>query len=171
MAVDAEKLIFVGALKGPHGLKGMVKANIKLDDYDLLMDGGPLLTKDGRELVVKSWQAVGQGLLALSIEGFTSVEQAEKLRGVGVHLNRDNWPEHEDEVYLDELVGAEVLGVDGEVLGTVKSIMDLPAGPALEVVMMLENGTEVKILPVEPEFVEVGDELRVTELGLAVLAM
>lgn len=171
MAVADDKLVFVGALKGPHGLKGMVKANIKLDDYNLLVSAGPLLTKDGRELKVKRWQAVGQGLLALAIEGVQYVDQAEALHGVAVYLDRDKWPEREDEVYLDELVGAEVLSPEGAVAGTVQGVMDLPAGPALEVLVILEEGSAVKVLPLVPEFVEIGEELRLTELGVSVLAL
>jgi ribosomal 30S subunit maturation factor RimM len=149
----------------------MVKANIKLDDYDLLVKAGPLLTKDGRELKVKRWQAVGQGLLALAIEGVAFVDQAEQLHGVAVYLDRDRWPESNDEVYLDELIGAEVLGPDGAALGRVHAVVDLPAGPALEILVIVENGSEVKVLPLVPEFIEIGDDLRLTEFGVAVLSI
>lgn len=169
MAKAADKLptglVGVGALKGPHGLKGMVKANIKLDDFDLLVDAGPLLTKDGRALKVTKWQAVGQGLLALAIEGVTSVEGAEALRGLAVHLERGNFPELDGEVFIDELVGRDVVGPDGKVMGKVQGVTDLPAGPAVEVLV----GVDVKVLPLVPDFVEIGETLALTELGVAVL--
>ncbi len=163
----AEKLVFVGALKGPHGLKGLVKANIKLDDYDMLMDAGPLVTKEGRKLKVTKWQTAGQGLLALAIEGITTVEQAEGLHGLGVYLERERFPEVDDEVYLDELVGEPVLGLDGKSLGVVAAIVDLPGGPALEV----ETLDGLKVLPIEDEFVVIGETLQVTELGLEILKL
>lgn len=165
MTTPAEKLVFVGALKGPHGLKGLVKANIKLDDYDLLVRAGPLVTKEGRELKVTKWQTAGQGLLSLTIAGITSIEQAEGLHGLAVYLERERFPEIEDEVYLDELVGEPVLDLDGKSLGVVKAIVDLPGGPALEVDMV--DG--VKVLPIVEEFVEIGETLQVTELGLEIL--
>ncbi len=163
----AEKLIKVGALKGPHGLKGMVKAKIGLDDYDLLVEAGPLLTDDGRELTVTRWNAVGQGLVALTIDGVTTVEQAEQLRNIGVSLDRERFPEDEEEVYLDSLVGANVVGPEGEVIGTVKGPIELPAGPALEV----HVGDAIKILPLVEEFVMIGDDVELTELGLAVISV
>ncbi len=162
---DAVKLISVGSLRGPHGLKGMVKAKVGLDDYDLLIDAGPLQTKDGRTFKVTRWQQVGQGMLALTIEGVTSIDAAETLKGVEVFLDRNQWPEDEDEVYLDELVGADVIGPDGSVIGTVKGTVELPAGPALEVEM---DGV-VKVLPLEEGFLQIGDAIELTELGLAVL--
>lgn len=161
----AEKLISVGSLRGPHGLKGMVKAKVGLDDYDLLIEAGPLQTADGRTFKVTRWQQVGQGMLALTIEGVTTIETAETLKGIEVFLDRNRWPEDEDEVYLDELVGAEVVGPDGAVVGVVKATVELPAGPALEVDM---DGV-VKVLPLEPAFLQIGEAIEVTELGLAVL--
>jgi len=163
----AEKLIKVGALKGPHGLKGMVKAKIGLDDYDLLVEAGPLLTNDGRALKVLRWNAVGQGLVALAIDGVTTVEQAELLRNMTVSLDRERFPEDEDEVYLDSLAGAQVVGPDGEVIGTVKGPVELPAGPALEV----HVSDDIKILPLVEEFCLLGDEVELTELGVAVLSI
>ncbi len=163
----AEKRIKVGALKGPHGLKGMVKAKIGLDDYDLLIDAGPLLTDDGRELTVTRWNAVGQGLVALTIDGVTTVEQAEQLRNMSVSLDRERFPEDEDAVYLDSLAGANVVGPDGAVIGVVKGPIELPAGPALEVLV----GDDIKILPLVEEFVMIGDDVELTELGVAVISV
>lgn len=163
----AEKLVHVGALKGPHGLKGMVKAKIGLDDYDLLIDAGPLLADDGRQFTVLRWNAVGQGLVALTLEGITTIEQAETLRNVTVSLDRERFPEDEETLYLDSLPGMEVLGPDGAVVGTVDSWQELPAGPALNVRM----GDELKVLPLEDAFVSLGDTVELTDLGLAVLSI
>jgi 16S rRNA processing protein RimM len=145
----------------------MVKAKVGLDDHDLLIEAGPLMAKDGRSFKVVKWQAVGQGLLALQIEGVTTVEAAEALKGTEILLDRSRWPEDEDAVYLDSLVGQDLLGPDGAFMGTVKGTVELPAGPALEIIM----GDAVKVLPLVEEFVELGDALRLTELGLAVLAI
>ncbi len=163
----AEKLIRVGALKGPHGLKGLVKAKIGLEDYDLLVEAGPLMADDGRSFKVVRWQAVGQGLVALQIDGVTTVEQAEALRNMAVSLERSRFPEDEDEVYLDALEGAEVVGPDGAVLGVVEGWNELPAGPALNV----RVGDAIKVLPLNDAFVTLGDKVELTELGVAVLAV
>lgn len=163
----AEKLISVGALRGPHGLKGMVKAKIGLDDYELLKEAGPLLTKDGRTLKVVKWQMAGQGLVALQIEGVSTMDAAEALKGVEVFLDRNLWPEDEDEVFLDSLVGQDVTGPDGAVVGSVKGYVELPAGPALEI---LVNGV-TKVMPCEAEFLDLGDGVVLTDLGVAVLAV
>ena len=187
----ADKLVRVGALKGPHGLKGMVKAKIGLEDYDLLIQAGPLYveeprnqgteeprnrgtkeprsqgTQEPRTLKVLRWQAVGQGLVALEIEHVTTIEQAETLRNVAVSLMRSRFPEDENAVYLDALEGADVVGPDGTVLGHVEGWNELPAGPALNV----RVNDSVKVLPLNDAFVSLGEAVELTELGVAVLAV
>lgn len=165
MAAGSSTHVKVGALRGPHGLKGMVKAKIFLDDPGLLVTGGPLLLADGSTLEVADWQAVGQGLLALSIKGVNSVEAAGALRG-DVFLDRSNWPEVAGEVYLDTLVGQDVLGPDGAVAGRIAAIATLPAGPALEIDA---GGKSTAIVPVEDAFVSLGDTVVLTEVGMALL--
>lgn len=160
------KLVKVGALKGPHGLKGLVKAKITLDDVDLVRSAGPMVLEDGRTFVVEEIATAGQGLFALKLAGVETIEQAEKVGGL-MYLDRAKWPEDEGEVYLDALVGREVVGPEGEVVGVVAQIVNLPAGAALEV----EVGGKKKLVPVVEDFVAVGDEIRLTALGLAVLAV
>jgi 16S rRNA processing protein RimM len=61
-------------------------------------------------------------------------EQAEALRGLRLYIPRDVLPEpDEDEFYVADLVGMEVRGLEGEVLGRVKSVRDFGAGDLLEV--------------------------------------
>lgn len=160
------KLVRVGALKGPHGLKGLVKAKIMLDDVELVQVAGPVIMEDGREFVVEQIDTAGQGLFALRLKGIETIEQAEKIGGL-IYLDRAGWPEEEGEVYLDALVGRVVMGPDGAVVGPVTQILNLPAGPALEV----EIDSKKKLVPVVDAFVAVGDEIVLTEMGLAVLTI
>lgn len=165
--MTGDTLVNVGALKGPHGLKGQVKAKITLDDPDLLVEAGPLLLDDGTELTVTGWMAVGQGLLALTLNGVDSVGAAIKLRGP-VFLRRGNFPALDDEIYLDEVVGQDVVGPDGTVVGRVRGIADLPAGPALEIE---RPDAKPVLVPAQPDFVLLGDEIVLTELGTALLSL
>jgi len=167
MAAGCSTLVKVGALRGPHGLKGMVKARIFLDDFDLLMTGGPLILADGSRFKVKRWQVVGQGLLGLSLQGIDSIEAAEGLRGE-VFLDRGNWPATHGEVFLDTLVGADVRGPDAAVVGQVTAILSLPAGPALEVDA---GGAKTAVVPVADAFVTLDGGIVLTELGQALLAL
>lgn len=148
---------------GPHGLKGMVKAKLGLDDVQMVKEAGPLLTEDGRQWVVKQVAMAGKGLWALKLEGVDTVEGAEALRGTAVFLDRGAWPEDEDEVYLADYIGKDAHDLHGAAVGVVKGIVELPAGPALDI-----GG---KLVPVNEVFVLLGDEVVLTDLGLDLLAV
>lgn len=157
--------VVVGALRGPHGLRGLVKAKIGLDDPDLLLSG-PLVAEDGRQWRVKKWQQVGQGLLALQLEGVESIEAAEGLRGITVKMDRSGWEADDGEVFVAALVGMKVRDADGGEVGRVLAVPELPAGPAVEI--EAANGKRA-LVPVAVEFMVVGDEIELTELGGEVL--
>ncbi|MBI1308289.1 MAG: hypothetical protein GC129_00325 [Proteobacteria bacterium] len=164
MAATQPNLVRVGALKGPHGLRGQVKAKLGLDDPELVLRAGPLLTADGRSLKVLALQGAGQGLVALTLEGVATVGDAARLKGVAVFLDRAAWPEDEGEVYLDALVGRAVVGEDGTAYGVVEATVDLPAGPAVSV-----GG---KLVPLAEDFVSVeAGRVVLTALGVQLLAL
>lgn len=61
-------------------------------------------------------------------------EQAEALRGLRLYIPRDVLPEaEEDEFYVADLIGMQVVGPDGDALGRVKSVRDFGAGDLLEI--------------------------------------
>lgn len=170
VAGKQDQLVHVGALRGPHGLKGMVKAKLTLDDPQLAVSGGPLYAADGREFKVVKVQQAGQGLLALTIDGVGTPEQAEALKGVAVYLDRAHWPEDPVAVYLADIAGAEVVDEAGTVLGVAGKSIELPAGPALEVVRGSDGKTV--ILPLDEAFVAaLGERVEVTGLGAQALAL
>jgi 16S rRNA processing protein RimM len=160
MIAEKESWVNVGVLRAPHGLKGGIKAKIDLDDPMLLQSAGPIRLGDGRTFKVQGLKAVGQGLIALQLEGITTPEQAETFRNTPIFLNRDAFPEDEDEIYLDTLVGEPVLGAENQPVGTIKGVLDLPAGPAFEVQLTPEQLTDPEakvepataIVPVDEEF-------------------
>ena len=61
-------------------------------------------------------------------------EQADALRGLKLHVPRDQLPEpDEDEFYLTDLVGLQVRDPEGAVLGSVKSVQNFGADDMLEI--------------------------------------
>lgn len=134
-----------------------------LDDVELVKKGGPLQAKDGRSWKVKALARAGQGLWALTLEGVDSIEAAEVLKGVAVFLDRSAWPEREGEVYLADYIGRDVHDLHGAVVGIITGIVELPAGPALDI-----GG---KLVPINDLFVALGDDAVLTDLGLDLLAV
>ena len=130
----ADRLLLVAQVAGAFGVKGELRITtftadpLALKAYRTLkrQDGSPVLT-------LTSARAVKGGIVARAKEVETR-ETAEALRGLKLHVARDDLPEpDEDEFYLADLIGLAVETPDGEALGTIKSVHDFGAGDLLEV--------------------------------------
>jgi 16S rRNA processing protein RimM len=61
-------------------------------------------------------------------------EEAEALRGLRLYIPRAILPEpEEDEFYVADLIGMDVVSLEGDLLGQVKSVRDFGAGDLIEV--------------------------------------
>ena len=146
----------VGRLRKPHGLKGDVAVFPLTDAPDEVFAAG-------REV----WIMNLHGEL---VAGPVTVERSRsyhrewlvKLAGLDGRDALDPWRDHllavpEDvlappegnEVWLHELAGFTVRGVDGEPLGVVSDVLELPAGVVIEV----QGPRREFLLPYRSEFV------------------
>jgi ribosomal 30S subunit maturation factor RimM len=166
-------LVCVGALKGPHGVKGLVKAKITLENPDLLKTGGGFWVAATAEAVpmdaplkVRRWQAAGQGLLALQIDGVDHMKAAEALPRGLMWVDASGWPRPKNAIWLRACVGLPVTH-NADVLGHVTDTLDLPAGPA---VLVADAAGVGRIVPLDPACASLEEgQIVVTELGAALL--
>lgn len=135
-----------------RGLKGEVWADPFSDDPEWLLERGVFLLEERgvrRELKLADGRLQGARLL-LRFEGLGSREAVEPLCGRLLQVPRRDLPALEDgEVYLSDLVGLRAVLEDGRELGRVADVVDLPAGPALEI----SDGVREGLVPFRREFV------------------
>jgi 16S rRNA processing protein RimM len=100
-----------------------------------LVDYKTLLREDGSPGLTLTGGRVAKGGVVVRAKEIETREQAEAARGLRLYIPRDLLPEpdDEDEFYVADLVGLDVVGVDGEALGRVKSVHDFGAGDLLEI--------------------------------------
>ena len=138
----AEKLILVGQIGGAFGVKGEVRITAFTADPMALMTYQPLLKADGTPaLTLLSARPDKAGVVA-RVKEIATKEQADALRGLKLYVPRDRFPEpEEDEFYLADLIGLEARGVDGGVLGRVKSVQNFGADDMLEISPVVDGPT------------------------------
>jgi 16S rRNA processing protein RimM len=86
-----------------------------------------------RELVLESGKAHGAALV-VQLSGLADREAAAKLNGAEIGVPRSALPPTaDDEYYLSDLVGLEVVNRQGERLGQVAAVEDFGAHPVLRV--------------------------------------
>ena len=130
----ASELILVGRVAGAFGVRGEVRITSYTAEPAALLDYKDLLKEDGSPgLTLASGRPAKGGVVARAKEVETR-EQAEALRGLKLYIPRDILPEpEEDEFYVTDLIGLEVVTPQGEALGKVKTVHDFGAGDLLEV--------------------------------------
>ena len=142
MTIAADKKqICVGVIVGSHGLRGLVKIKSFMVVSEDIVVHGPLTDKNGkRSFVLELVSSSKKGLVA-KLEGVTTRDASEALKGLELYLSRDLLPNlKEDEFYYSDLIGLVVENTNGEIVGTVSMVDNYGAGEIIEVDLR-EGGT------------------------------
>lgn len=119
-------MLEVGRVAKPHGLRGEVIVELFTNRTERMTPGTVLATADGLLTVEQSTPHLGRWIV--SFEGVRSREDAEALRGTVLSAEPLDDP---DELWVHELVGASVVGVDDRAYGTVAAVEANPASDLL----------------------------------------
>ena len=143
----------IGAVIKPHGLKGEVVVYHMTDElrrYSVLRE---VLTADADDAPRLEPESVKyfKGRPIIKFKGIDRVEDAERLRGVGLYVRReDALPLAEGEYFIGDLIGCNVYQEDGSLLGELKDVLQTGANDVY--VIRSAEGRELLIPSVE-EFV------------------
>ncbi|MCB9568599.1 MAG: 16S rRNA processing protein RimM [Myxococcales bacterium] len=159
----------VAEITSAHGIRGAVRAKLFDPDSTSLAVGLKVrLGEGGREVTIDEVSPVpGRELVRLHLHGVTTRDEAEALRGVEIHVDRDLLPPlADDEYYLADAIGLPVerVGADGdpEHLGTIVGLTSNGIQDLFEVEWREPGGRRHEwLLPVLPNFIDEVDEKRV----------
>lgn len=119
-------MLEVGRVVKPHGLAGEVIVELVTNRTDR-MTAGAVFDADGGPLeIVRVTPHLGRYIV--SFAGVAGREGAEALRGRVLRAEPIDDP---DELWVHDLVGATVVGIDGTTHGTVDSVEANPASDLL----------------------------------------
>lgn len=158
MASLSGNLLLVGRVYRAHGLLGELKVIPETDEpqrfsgFELVYLGGDVEDAVAYPVEKVRFQETKHGItVVLKLAGIESKDAADSIRKVNVYAREDDLPPvDEDEVFLHDLVGLSVITEEGEKIGQVKEVLEMPA--QLVYVVVQEGGNEVMI-PDVPEFV------------------
>ena len=144
MSSSPRDRVLIGAVAGPHGVRGLVKLKCFTEDPSRVASYGPITDETGRrEFRIAVLGTVKGGVLA-RIEGVPDRTAAEAMKGTRLYVARAALPElsAENEFYHADLVGLGVETRDGRPLGRVRAVLNYGAGDVLEI----ENGKGSSLL-------------------------
>lgn len=138
--------ICVGRLAGAFGVRGEVRLKSFCAEPEAIVDYAPLVSADGREFRQIVLTGQGSGAYTARIDGITTKEEADALKGCDLFAPRDRLPAlPDDEYYHADLIGLAVHDTGGALLGTVRDVLNHGAGDLLEVAP--PGGGETVLLP------------------------
>lgn len=128
-----ETKILLAQIGAPHGIKGEVRVK-PFGEPDMLDQYGKLETKDGKKFKIKRMRPQ-KNMMVVKFEGVNTREEAEALNRVELFIDRAKLPEleDEDEFYIEDMIGMNVLDETGETIGTVLTVSNFGAGDMIEV--------------------------------------
>ncbi|MBO8162403.1 MAG: ribosome maturation factor RimM [Brevibacillus sp.] len=126
----SEKRYFgVGKLVNTQGLRGEVRVISTTDFPEERFKKGSRLylfhptLAEPLEVTVASWRK-HKGFELLKFEGYDSINDVEKFKGGELKITEDQLMElEEDEYYIHQLVGCEVVTDEGETLGKIVDVL------------------------------------------------
>lgn len=131
---SGRRWVVLGRVGAPFGVRGWVKVRSYTEPPEGIVNYVPWeLARNGSlgARAVIDWKAAG-GQLAVRLDGVDSREAASALTGAEVRVERSVLPPTAPgEYYWDDLVGLDAVSRDGEPLGRVSGILELPAHPVL----------------------------------------
>jgi 16S rRNA processing protein RimM len=130
----AERLILVGRVAGAFGVKGELRIRSYTDDPAALVRYRVLQREDGSPGLTLTGGRPHKGALVARADEVATREDAEALRGLQLYVPREALPEpDEDEFYLADLIGLQVVDPAGGEVGRIKNVQNFGAGDLLEI--------------------------------------
>ena len=134
-ADEPNPMVIMGRVAAAHGIQGWVKVQPYTGELDSLLDYSTWWIGDEqqgwRELDVLQSAVQGKSVVA-QLMGCHDRNTAETYKGLLVAVPRSRLPQPEaDEYYWSDLIGLEVVNLEGETLGKVENLLDTGANQVL----------------------------------------
>ena len=149
MSGESSALIQLGFVGAPFGVRGWVKLRSHTDPPERLLDHRSLRIGQGDVWQNYRIEASGRsgGALTVKLAGVEDRDQAQALRGAQVCVLRSELPQRDDkDFYRADLIGCEVVNLEGLGLGTVQHFIETPAQ-----VLMVVRGAQEYWIPAIPQ--------------------
>ena len=142
-----EKFLEAGKIVNTHAIKGEVKILPWADSAEFLC-GFKTLYIDEKPIKILSARA-HKGCVIAQFEGIENINDAMRLKNKTVCIDRADAKLPRGHFFISDLIGAAVLSEEGQSLGELTEVLDLPAGNVYVV-----KGEREILIPAVPEFIK-----------------
>lgn len=146
-----KKYLEVGEIVGTHGVRGEVRINPWCDTPEFLKKLKTLyFDKDGEKSVKVMSSRVHRNIVLAVFDGVSSVEDAAKLRGKVVFMDRNDAHIDKNSYFIQDLIGCKVVDADdGRVYGEISDVSQTGANDVWHIM----SGEREYLIPAIPDVV------------------
>ncbi len=127
-----KNLLEIGKIVRPHGIKGAVKVvkylDVNFSHFSKVYIGQKLSVGE-----IKSISNLNNDACALTIDIIKDCEMAEKFRNQSIYIDRNEYAEFKDKLYMSDLLNKDVLDISGKKLGEMVDFDDYGASTILTI--------------------------------------
>lgn len=128
------KRILIGEIATAHGIKGYVKVRCFAEDETLLEGEDVFIAETGAAKIRLKLKNEMKGHWLAEVKGVSDRNEAERLRGRKLYIERSALPDTDDgEYYIEDLKGLKVFEKDGKEIGTALSVVNFGASDLLHI--------------------------------------
>lgn len=137
----------IGVISKTHGIRGEVKVYPTTDSpmrFETLDEVKLKIGRTEKTLKIESVRYF-KNLVILKFEGIDNINDVERYKGAELYIPREEGEElDEDEYYIADIIGIEVYTEAGELLGTVRDVLETGAN---DVYAVTRPGKKELLLP------------------------
>lgn len=156
-----EQRFQVGVISSTHGIRGEVKVFPTTDDVKRFKKNMELILDTGKEeqlLTVETVKFFKQFAI-LKFQGLDSINDIEMYKGKSLYVTRENAvPLDEGEYFIADLIGMEVYEENGELLGSLKEVLETGANDVYEI--SLSDGSSLLLPAIKECILDIDVNLR-----------
>ena len=142
-----KEFLEAGKIVGTHGIGGTVRIDYWTDSAEFLCKFDHLFIGDEKSEIRIKKMSAHKNIVLASIEGVTSIESAERLRGKIIDIKRSDAHIPEGRYFIEELIGSRVFDAEtGVELGI---ISDVSSTLANDVWCIKKDGKEYLVPVIE----------------------
>lgn len=154
MFLAKSRYLEIGKITSVHGIRGEVKVQPWCDEAEFLTEFDVLHYKSGDPVDIE-YARVHKNMVIMKILGCDTAEQAQKLRGRVLYMDRDDVELPEGSYFIQDLIGMTVKDDDtGGVYGTLIDVSQTGANDVYTV--KSEEGKEY-LIPAIPDVIMKND--------------
>ena len=146
-----KQFLEVGKVVGTHGIRGELRVECWANSPAFLSQFKRMYLDSGdKELTVTC--RPHKNIALVRVEGITTIEQADLLRGKVLYIDRADAALDEGEHFVQDIIGLEVTDADtGEVYGTVRDVLRTGSNDVYE---MTGKDKKLYYIPVIPDIID-----------------